>query len=80
MRMLIIGRIFTFASSLVMYVVSILVARRFGAAAYGDYALAVASITLFGTAATLGLGRSGLNLLRLYRESPVGSLFRIYQV
>jgi len=75
MRILIIGWIFTFASSLVMYVVSILVARRFGAAAYGDYALAVASITLFGTAATLGLGRSGLNLLRLYRERAQWDLY-----
>ena len=78
MRILIIGWISTFASSLVMYVVSILVARRFGAAAYGDYALAVASITLFGTAATLGLGRSGLNLLRVYREREQWGLYYGY--
>lgn len=75
MRILFIGWIFTFTGSLLMYVVAILVARRFGAAAYGDYALAVTSITLFGTAATLGLGRSGLTLLRLYRERAEWDLY-----
>ena len=78
MKILLLGWIFTFTNSLLIYVIAILVARWFGAAAYGDYAVAVASITLFGTAATLGLGRSSLNILRVYRERAEWNLYYGY--
>lgn len=78
MQTLLLGWIFIVVNYALFYLIGILVARWFGASHFGDYSIAVASLTLIGTAATLGLGRSGLNMLSVYKHRHEWDLYHGY--
>lgn len=78
MRPLIVGWGFAVINYFLFYIIGIIIARWFGAADFGDYSVAVAILTLFGIAATLGLGKSSLNVLSVYREKNEWNLYHGY--
>ena len=78
MRPLVVGWIFTVVNYALFYTIGITITRWFGAGDYGDYSVAVAILGLLGTAATLGLGKSSLNMLSVYRQRGEWSLYHGY--
>ncbi|MEK6224212.1 MAG: hypothetical protein N2A97_05040 [Thermodesulfobacteriales bacterium] len=78
MRPLVVGWIFTVVNHVLIFMIGVTVARWFGAADYGAYAVTVAILALLGTAATLGLGKSSLNMLSVYRQRGEWSQYHGY--
>jgi len=75
MSELIKGWLLAIASFFLLYLVSILISRWLGPSAFGDYSVAIASVTIIATAATLGLEKLSLNELPVYQQHLKWNLY-----